>query len=280
MTAIHWLGEEPCHEESRVGGKAASLSRLAGMQRVPPGFAIAALPIGDVHSLDNLGPRVCDAYRELANRCNTPDPAVAVRSSAIGEDGHGASFAGQHDTFLNIRGTEALLDAVQRCVSSAASSEALAYRQQHGLATAEVRMGVLVQELVPSDVAAVVFSANPITGDRAEVMINSSWGLGESIVGGTTTPDTFVVEKDTLRISLRNVAHKAHMTVMADHGTTERSVPDHLRTSPSLSDEEIQQIAHLALTLERASGHAVDVECAIARSNLYLLQCRPITTLG
>lgn len=280
MTAIHWLGEDSCHEEALVGGKASSLSRLASMQRVPPGFAIAALPVRGFDSLAGLGSVVCDAYRQLGTRCSTAEPAVAVRSSAIGEDGCDASFAGQHDTYLNIRGADALLDAVRRCVLSASSSEALAYRQQRGLSSDDVRMAVLVQELVPSDVSAVAFSANPITGDRGEIMINASWGLGESIVGGMTTPDTFIVEKSTMRVSGRNVACKTRMTVMTDDGTDERDVPEDLQARSSLSDEEIREIAALALSLEQTSGQYVDVECAIARNMLYLLQCRPITTLG
>jgi pyruvate,water dikinase len=280
MTGIHWLGEERCHQESLVGGKAASLSRLAGIQRVPPGFALAALPVRDFGAIGDLGPRVGAAYRELANRCSTDNPAVAVRSSAIDEDGGEASFAGQHDTYLNIRGADALVDAVRRCVASAASHEALAYRQQRGLGIDDLRMGVLVQELVPSDVSAVVFSANPISGDRGEIMINASWGLGESIVGGTTTPDTFVVEKASMRVSTRDVACKTRMTVMTVDGTAESMVPQELQTRPSLTDEEIQEIAHLTLSLEKTSGQPVDVECAIARRALYLLQCRPITTLG
>jgi len=279
VTAIHWLGEEPCHEEALVGAKAANLSRLADVHRVPPGFAIAALPVREYDILDGLGARIREAYQELGRRCSTAKPAVAVRSSAIGEDGGDASFAGQHDTFLNVRGADALLDAVRRCVSSASSREALAYRQRHGLAVDDARMAVLVQELVPSEVSAVAFSANPITGDRGEIMINASWGLGESIVGGMTTPDTFIVERDSLRVLARHVARKTRMTVMTPDGTTERDVPKDLQTRPSLADDQIQEIAHLAVSLERASGRPVDVECAIARSTLYLLQCRPITTL-
>ena len=280
MTAIHWLGDEPCHSPSVVGGKAASLSKLASLQRVPPGFAIAALPARDLTVLDSVAPRVLEAYRTLADRCAAADPAVAVRSSALDEDGAAAAFAGQHDTYLNIRGEGAILDAVRRCVASASSSEALAYRERRGLATDDVRMAVLVQQLVPSDVSAVVFSANPITGDRNEIMINANWGLGESIVGGLTTPDTFIVEKTSMRVTASNVACKTRMTVMTDAGTAERDVPGDLQSRPSLSDDEVREVAELAVSLERATGQAVDIECAIARNTLYLLQCRPITTLG
>jgi pyruvate,water dikinase len=220
-----------------------------------------------------------NAYRALGDRCGTADPAVAVRSSALDEDGSDASFAGQHDTYLNIRGTDALVDAVGRCVLSASSEEALAYRRQRGLPVDDVRMAVLVQQLVPSDVSAVVFSANPITGDRSEVMINANWGLGESIVGGTETQDMFVVHKDGLRITSREIALKTSMTVMTETGTIDRDVPDSLQQAQSLTDDEIVEVARLAVALERTAEVPVDVECAIAKNTLYLLQCRPITTL-
>ncbi len=280
MSTIRWLGDDDCHHEAVVGGKAASLSRLASRHTVPPGFAIAAMAAVEHVMADALLQAVEHAYRGLGERCGATLPAVAVRSSALDEDGSDASFAGQHDTYLNIRGVDAVLDAVRRCVLSASSSEALAYRRQRGLPVDGVQMAVLVQQLVPSDVSAVVFSANPISGSRDEVMINSNWGLGESIVGGSATPDTFVVQKQGLDVSWRDIARKDCMTVMTDAGTTEIEVPEALQSASSLSDDQILEIARLALMLEDAVGHPVDVECAIARNTLYLLQCRPITTLG
>jgi pyruvate,water dikinase len=280
MSTIHWLGDHSCHHESLVGGKAASLSRLAASHRVPPGFALASVPASDAALIGGLADALHSAYGQLGDRCGTSDPPVAVRSSALDEDGGDASFAGQHDTYLNIRGGIALVDAVQRCVLSAMSNEALAYRRQRGLPLDDVRMAVLVQQLVHSDVSAVAFSANPITGSRDEIMINASWGLGESIVSGTTTPDMFVVRKGENDITTRDIARKMRMTVTTEAGTIEQDVPDDQQRAPSLSDEQIMQIAQLAMSLEEANGHAVDVECAIASNTLYLLQCRPITTLG
>lgn len=279
MSVIHWLGEDGCHHDAVVGGKAASLSRLAALHAVPPGFAIAAVPALDC-PIDALAPSIERAYHGLAERCGAAHPAVAVRSSALDEDGADASFAGQHDTYLNIRGVDAVIDAVRRCVLSASSPEALAYRRQRGLADEGVQMAVLVQQLVPSDVSAVVFSANPVTGSRDEVMINSNWGLGESIVGGVATPDTYVVQKDGLSLAWSDIACKERMTVMTERGTEDVDVPADLRSAASLDDRQVREVASLAVMLEGAVGHAVDVECAIARNTLYLLQCRPITTLG
>ena len=280
MSSIRWLGEDDCHHDAVVGGKAASLSRLASQHTVPPGFAIAAMPAAEHAIADRLAAAITHAYRGLAERCGATHPAVAVRSSALDEDGSDASFAGQHDTYLNIRGVDAVLDAVRRCILSASSSEALAYRQQRGLTVDDVQMAVLVQQLVPSDVSAVVFSANPVSGSRDEVMINSNWGLGESIVGGSATPDTFVVQKIGLEVSWRDIARKDRMTIMTDTGTVEGDVPLDLQTACSLDDSQIREMAQLALMLENTTGYAVDIECAIARDTLYLLQCRPITTLG
>ena len=280
MNNVCWLGDDDCHHDAIVGGKAASLSRLASLHTVPHGFAIPALPAIQSSVPTALTPVITHAYRALGERCGASLPAVAVRSSALDEDGSDASFAGQHDTYLNIRGADAVLDAVQRCVRSAISSEALAYRHERGLPMVDVRIAVLVQQLVPSDVSAVVFSANPITGSRDEVMINSNWGLGESIVGGSVTPDTFVVDKQGLEVTWRDVARKDRMTVMTNTGTAEVDVPEELRTASSLDDDQVRAMTLLALKLESVVGHAVDIECAIAQNTLYLLQCRPITTLG
>ena len=208
-----------------------------------------------------------------------PDFIAAVRSSAVDEDGATASFAGQHETYLNIVGADAIIQAVTHCWESARSDHALDYRRQQGLSIEHPQIAVLVQQLVAADVAAVVFSANPITGNRDEVMINASWGLGESIVGGTVTPDTFIVRKSDLEIIQRVIADKQRMTVSAPGGTHEVEVPRFLRNTTSLNDEQVIEMARLAITLEATMEHPVDVECAYANGELYLLQCRPITTL-
>jgi pyruvate,water dikinase len=193
-----------------------------------------------------------------------PDFIAAVRSSAVDEDGAKASFAGQHETYLNIVGADAIIQAVTKCWESAHSDHALEYRRIQGLSVERPQIAVLVQQLVAADVAAVVFSANPITGNRDEVMINASWGLGESIVGGTVTPDTFIVRKSDLAITGRTLADKQHMTVSTPGGTHEVEVPRFLRAQASLSDEQVLEMAKLDLTLEATMEHPVDVECAYA----------------
>jgi pyruvate,water dikinase len=282
MEGIHWLGDEPCHKTSAVGPKAANLSQLAALHRVPHGFAITADAAATFHSEisdRNLARLIEDAYHQLSAHVGQPGCAVAVRSSAVDEDGEGTSFAGQHDTYLNMRGIEAVLDAVVRCVGSAHAAEALAYRAQHGLSLVDTKIAVLVQAMVASDVSAVVFSANPLTGDRNEVLINASWGLGESVVGGTVTPDSYVVSKSAGAITSRSIAQKTRMTILDEHGTREVPVPRIIQEAPCLTDDQALEMAHLSNTLQEHFGWHTDIECAIAKDTLYLLQCRPITTL-
>jgi phosphoenolpyruvate synthase/pyruvate phosphate dikinase len=138
---------------------------------------------------------------------------------------------------------------------------------------------VLVQSLVSADAAAVVFSANPVTAARDEVVVNASFGLGESIVGGTVTPDTYVLARPDLSVRERRLGEKRRMTIPAPGGSREVAVPTMLRRSPSISDEQAREAAGLAVRLERRLGHPVDLELAWTKSFLHLLQARPITTL-
>jgi pyruvate,water dikinase len=274
-----WLGDPKSFDVALVGGKAANLSRLARMyHRVPDGFSLPVTVMDEAHPLD-LRAEITAAISDLMACHSLPDFIAAVRSSAVDEDGTTASFAGQHETYLNIVGADAILQAVAHCRESARSERALEYRRQQGLSVDRVRLAVLVQQLVASDVSAVIFSANPITGNRDEVVINASWGLGESIVGGTVTPDTFVVRKSDLAVTSRSIADKGRMTVSVPGGTREVDVPRFLRNEASLADAQMIEIARLTLSLEATMGYAVDVECAYASGQLYLLQCRPITTL-
>ena len=275
---ILWLGDAACHDRDRVGGKAAYLSRLTAdaptEHPVPPGFCLTA-----VGGADPAGATA--AYAALAARCGTATPAVAVRSSALDEDGACTSFAGQHETYLNVIGAEAVAEAVARCRASARAPRALAYRAAQGLGAAVDDAGVvvLVQQLIVADVSAVVFSANPVTVDREEIVVTASWGLGESVVGGTVTPDTYHLRKADLAVTARRIAEKRRMTVAVPGGVREVGVPRLLATQPALADAQIAELGRLALRLEGHFGWPVDVECAYAGGQLYLLQCRPITTL-
>ena len=261
---IAWLGHAACSDVSLVGGKAGALSLLASDHRVPPGFVLTTT----AHERATREGAACvlalveEAYPVLAETAGTDEPAVAVRSSAVDEDSAGASFAGQHKTYLNVSGAEAVAHAAVACFESALEEHALEYRRQQGLGVDDIRVAVLVQQLVPADVSAVAFSANPVSGARDEVVINASWGLGESIVGGTVTPDTYVLRKADLVITGRWVAEKETMTVPIAGGTQEQEVPTHLREQPALGDDQLRDLARLALAPEEKTGAAVDIESA------------------
>ena len=290
MTML-WLGDEDCHEIQRVGGKAANLSRLAANYRVPPGFCITsefhvqwlngleqesapqqALPQG-------LSDAVSREYQELSIRCGIVDPAVAVRSSALDEDGLTSSFAGQYDTYLNIKGPEAITAAIVKCWDSAGGERMASYRKEHNLPAASLGIAVLVQQLISAEVSGVVFSANPVSGSRDEVMINATWGLGESLVSGKVTPDTWIINKSDSKVKDRYVGEKGLMTVLAEGGTKEVDVPRLQRQAVTLDEGQTSEVTQLAMDLEREMGWPVDLEFAYHANDLYLLQCRPITTL-
>lgn len=289
-----WLGHPDCHDVNRVGAKAANLSRLAASYRIPPGFCVTAEAYSRWAELTGSGhpaspnqaiPPVlynalASAYRGLADMCGVSDPSVAVRSSAVDEDGATRSFAGQYETYLNIVGADAVAEAVVRCWTSVHTERTLAYRREQGLSVEGVRLAVLVQQLVPADASAVVFSANPVTGSRDEVVINAGWGLGESIVSGSVTPDTYVIRKADLAVVSRDIAEKRRMTVLAPEGTHEVPVPHRHQRAPSIDDGQVVELARLGMALESTMGWPVDIECAYRGRELSLLQCRPITALG
>lgn len=270
---ILWLDDPRSRDASLVGGKVANLSRFADSFRVPSGFCVCT-EAGTTRSDNGLASAVVEACLKLG-----PELAVAVRSSATDEDGIATSFAGIHETYLNVRGPEAVVESVLRCLESFTTERALTYRREQSLVPPG-RVAVLVQELVEADASAVAFTADPVSSDTSRVVVNSSWGLGESIVSGTVTPDTFVVSKQPLSVLDRNIGDKRRMTVPIDFGAREVGVPRVMRDAPSLSDDQVLATAELAIALERRCAIPVDIECAWRSDELYLLQCRPITTMA
>lgn len=276
---IRWLGAADCCDPAQVGGKAANLSRLALGYPVPAGFCLTAKALDQPRPLDYQA-IIRQAYATLEQLVGQAELGVAVRSSGIDEDSQAASFAGQYETFLNVRGAGAVLTAVEKCLHSAFAPRAMDYRRQNGLNRADSRLAVLVQQLVPADVSAVIFSANPINGKRDEMVITASWGLGESLVGGTVTPDTYIVHRSSQPRITAQIHDKARMTVPTPTGTHEVPVPRLLRHARTLTDAQLLAMTELAATLACEMGFAVDLECAWQQGKLFLLQCRPITTLA
>jgi phosphoenolpyruvate synthase/pyruvate phosphate dikinase len=263
VNGVLWLGDEEAFSPGRVGGKAAALSRLASAHSVPRGFVLP--PDVDATAAEA-------AYESLGM------PAVAVRSSAVDEDGAEHAFAGIYETYLNVVGREELVTAIRRCREAARSLRVAEYRRDAGLTDGE--LAVLVQELVAADLSAVAFTADPITGDRNVVVVNASYGLGESIVGGTVTPDEIVVSKDPPAIRDYTIATKERMTVLVPGSTREIDVPALLRQRPALTNDQALEVASLAMRVEREAGGPVDIECSFRDGTLFLLQARPITTLS
>ena len=225
---------------------------------------------------DNLAAEITTAYGQLTQTSGT---AVAVRSSATAEDLPTASFAGQQDTYLNIQGEDALLDAVKKCWASLWTARAISYRQRQGIAPSSVSLAVVVQQLVLADSAGILFTANPMNGARDQIVINATWGLGEAIVGGLVTPDTVTVDKSTYAILSRETTTKTTMTVQTENGTEEQAVPVDKQNEQVLDEETAVSLSKLATKIEAHYNIPIDIEWAIADGEISILQARPITSL-
>jgi rifampicin phosphotransferase len=268
-----------------AGGKGANLGELtrAGLP-VPPGFVLTTAAYravaGERRDGFTFRPVPEDMAREITEAwAALGGEPVAVRSSATAEDLEEASFAGQQDTYLNVRGAEALLAAVQQCWASLWTERAVAYRAAHGVDPAEVALAVVVQKMVEAEAAGVMFTANPTNGRRDELVLSAAWGLGESVVGGSVTTDDLVVEKASLRVASRTTADKAVMTVYAQERTEEVPVPVERRRAPVLDDKAAAVLAELGVRVEQHYGSPQDIEWARADGEFFLVQSRPITAL-
>ena len=221
-----------------------------------------------------------DAYLVLGGqRSAVGGLAVAVRSSATAEDLPDLSFAGQQETFLNILGVEAVQAAVKRCWASLWTARAIGYRTQHDIDQNAVSLAVVVQELVFADAAGILFTANPINGQRGEAMLTATWGLGEAIVGGMVTPDTLIVDKATGHVLSRETADKQVMTVRVESGTEEQPVSDDKRRAPVLDDQQAAELVKLGVQIEQLYNMPMDIEWTLAENKFAIVQARPITAL-
>jgi rifampicin phosphotransferase len=264
---IEWLGEATSGDDA-LGGKGASLDRLIRLgYRVPTGFCVTTAAFRSASGAgESLDPDLADALDAALGRLEAAVAAVAggparlaVRSSAIGEDGTATSFAGLHETELDVAPAD-VPAAVRRCWASLASAPAAAYRARRGLSSDAAAMAVVVQALVPADAAAVVFTRHPVTGREDQLVITAARGLGDAMVAGTMTPDTLVIDRAT----------KAVAEFAPGEGSGE----------PVLQGAALSELVDLSLAVERDFGRAVDIEAALAGEDWYLLQARPITTAG
>ena len=215
-----------------------------------------------------------DAYHALGS-----DVVVAVRSSATGEDGRDASFAGMNATITNVSGDDGLIDAVLRCWMSLFSPRVITYRASRDF-TADPAMAVVVQQMVDSEKAGVAFTADPSNGAQDRVVIEGAFGLGEVVVSGEVEPDTYIVSKETLEPLDTRLGHKAFKIVRGEDGhDTIVNLDDAQADSRVLTEDELRSIAELAIATERHNGCPQDTEWAISNGRTYLVQARPITTL-
>ncbi len=307
-----------------VGGKCASLGELinAGI-RVPPGFAVTTEGFRDfvggagiqdaiyeeliglngddtvklkaaskkirsmieaVEFSTELEDQIGEYYRILSVRCNVPAVPVAVRSSATAEDLPGASFAGQQDTFLWIRGIEDVLAYTRKCFSSLFSARAIAYRIRMDFEHSAVAISVGIQKMANSYAAGVMFTLNPTSGDRSMILINSSFGFGEAVVSGEVTPDVFMVNKVSLDLVERTITTK-EVAYIVDHKTHSSKLvelPAERQNIQSIVDEEITELARMGKIIEQHYGAPMDIEWAVDKDmasggNIFILQARPET---
>ena len=220
------------------------------------------------------------AYRELCRRLNIDNVAVAVRSSATAEDLPEASFAGQQDTYLNVRGEDNVVHYVKKCWSSLFTARAISYRDAHGISHERAIMSVVVQKLINARSAGVMFTLHPVTGDADKIVIESVWGLGEGIVSGRITPDEFIIDKKTLTIVEKRISEKRLAIVRDEAGLTrEVELPPDKAKQPSITDEEAVKLAELGLKLEQHYNHPLDIEWAVDAdlpfpNNIFIVQVR------
>jgi pyruvate,water dikinase len=303
-----------------AGGKGANLGELtaAGLP-VPPGFVIGApayaafcddtglrgriaarlagLDVDDTAALEQaskqvreeiedepipdwLASRIRSAYADLVGA--DADAPVAVRSSATAEDSESASFAGMNETLLNVRGADALLDAVRTCWSSLFGARTIYYRTKRGFGQADMDIAVVVQRQIQSTRSGVMFTIDPSTGDRERLVIEGAFGLGESVVSGSVSPDRYIVRKDGLAIDRREVRRKELEIVSLPAGGTEtHDLDDTAGNRPVLSDDEVRAVADLGVRIERHYGSPQDTEWAFDDAGeVWMLQSRPVTTAG
>jgi pyruvate,water dikinase len=308
LAPILWLGDPACEDPDEAGGKGAGLARMARMGLpVPAGFVIRASVLTDlleasgsrevvlslladtggdgsaesaravrplVHALEltaDLSDAILKAFEQLDSGVG-----VAVRSSACAEDSEAASFAGQQETYLNVRGTEQLVARIRDCWASYFSERALFYRSRKG-SLADLGMAVVVQRQLAPDRSGVMFTIDPVRRRRDQMMIEAVWGLGEAVVSGLATPDHYVVSRDgrvkQARVSVQEVA------VYADDsgGVSQRALTREEGGARVLDDTDLIALANLGLQLETHFGQPLDVEWAFEAGRLYLLQARPVT---
>lgn len=295
-----------------AGGKGASLGEMTRAKfPVPPGFVVLAAAFDRFLEETDLGeeieaiqhkinPRDLNSVDRASNEirrlildvrfpsdlatlaraefARLKSPLVAVRSSATAEDSTVASWAGELESYLNSTNVT-LLANIQKCWASLFTPRAIFYRREKKLHRAKVSVAVVIQAMVQSEVSGICFTVHPVTKDYGQMVIEAGWGLGEAIVGGKITPDTYVVHKKSWEILDCNVSEQSLMIVRGPRGTVERPVPKGKRRRQKLTGRQILEIARPCQRIERHYRKPQDIEWAWAKGKFFIVQSRPITTL-
>ncbi|MEK7157258.1 MAG: PEP/pyruvate-binding domain-containing protein [Patescibacteria group bacterium] len=314
MSLIREFGQLGKHDAAIAGGKGASLGEMtqAGIP-VPPGFVILSdaferfleetdlnteidatlhtVSPNEMHTVEHASEKIQalilgakmpeDIASEIQKLFAKLDAEfVAVRSSATAEDSASAAWAGQLDSFLNTT-NETLLTNVQRCWASLFTPRAIFYRFEKELHKQKISVAVVVQKMVQSEVSGIAFSVHPVTEDYNQLIIEAGFGLGEAIVSGSVTPDSYVVEKEPRRIIDKNVTYQSRALWRAANGGNEwRALSEEEGTKPALSDEQALELAEIILRIEKHYGFPCDIEWAYEAGTFFITQSRPITTLA
>lgn len=319
MKLVAWFNEVDRNHIALAGGKGANLGEMTKVGLpVPPGFVVTADAYSQFLSQSGLQPeierciggadtskhdelqRVAADIKRLINGATIPAEVtvqiarvfgelnagpVAVRSSATAEDLAEASFAGQQSTFLNVHAS-ALNGAVQNCWASLFESQAISYRERHGFKHMDVRIAVVVQEMVQSRRSGVMFTVHPVTGDHDKIVIEAAYGLGEAVVSGAVTPDMYIVDRQSLQIEEKMASPQERELVRnpdaspSDEANVWAEIAPERGQMQKLSDDEVSQLAELGCRIEAHYGTPQDIEWAEEGGRFYVVQSRPVTTAG
>ncbi len=314
MRWIKAFSEISKNDAAIAGGKGASLGEMtqAGIP-VPPGFVILSSAFErfleeadlnqeldaifhtvnheEIHTVELASEKIHQLIMEVkmpeeiakqirAEFGKLGAEYVAVRSSATAEDGASAAWAGQLDTYLNTT-ADTLIENMQKCWASLFTPRAIFYRFEKGMHGQNISVAVVVQKMVQSEVSGIGFSVHPVTEDRNQMIIEASFGLGEAVVSGQITPDSYVIEKMPRRIVDKNITYQDKALWRSGKGGNEwRELTKEEGSKPALTDEQVFQLAKIVLGIEQHYGFPVDVEWAFKAGKFYITQSRPITTLG
>jgi pyruvate,water dikinase len=321
MGEIHDLSSVSCSQVENFGGKASNLYRLRQYGfNVPAGFVIpcsfyseflqespsvgeqiegldGAIDLEDLMAVtagfektllscevpESIQAKISTAYRKFKESRNSNTSGFAVRSSAVLEDGYQFSFAGQAESYLGANGLEEVLESVKRVWCSALNTRSILYLNSKGIPLSKIKMAVIVQELIPAEVSGVMFTANVVSNDRNQMVIDATYGLGGTIVSGRVIPDNYILKKESLAITEKKRGTKELMIrpcISKKAGNIkEEKTPEHMQERFAVSDEDVVKVARLGKEIERAFEYPQDIEWCMHNREIVVLQSRPITTL-